>query len=51
MCPACAATVAQLVVAAVSATVSVTALIVKAIWKTTRIAPLHEGAQPDGVRQ
>ena len=51
MCPVCATAIAQLVVAATSATGGATALIVKTIWKKTQIAPLNGGAQHDGGSQ
>ncbi len=48
MCPVCAATIAQLVVAATSAIGGATALIVKTIWKTTHVAALNGSTASDG---
>jgi len=48
MCPACAAAIVQLIVAATSATGGATALIVKTVQRPTRIAPVDDGAPPDG---
>jgi hypothetical protein len=48
MCPVCAAAIAQLVVAATSATCGATALIVKTIQKTTNIHLLNGNPESEG---
>jgi hypothetical protein len=51
MCPACAVAIAQLVVAATSATGSATVLIVKIARKNNQLAPVNEGTHTDGGDQ